>query len=272
MARGVERPTLVIPPKLTEPPPETGAVTFTVIPGLASILLVTPPVAMARFPVELIGDPELKYKPLEPVCVPVLDEAPTEVTEPPPGNDDEDADVICPSAFTVICGIKEILPYVPAGDGLKAASPIEPLPVIGLGVKYKPLPPTDVLGIDSVAPLIDVNVPSLMVIEPPRETGEPLTTMPLAPFTVIEELARVELGMPVGRSDMVKALNAGLPGELLEGPAKTVLAFSFARVTPKVPAEVIGDPVILNIKGTVIATDETLGFPELLRYSHWLPE
>ena len=145
--------------------------------------------------------------------------------------------------------------------------------MIGLELKYKPLPPTDVLEGDSDAPLMEIKEPGLLtVIEPPSETGEPVTVTPFAPITVMFELARLAFGMPVGRSAVIKLRNAGVAGEPLAGPAKAVFAFWLDRVTPKVPEDVMGEPLMLNMDGTVMAIEEITGVPELVKNNHWLPD
>ena len=64
-----------------------------------------------------------------------------------------------------------------------------------------------------------------------------------------------------GRSAATRARNAGCAGAPLVGPAHTVLADSVALVIANVPEVVIGEPLMLNSVGTVMATLVTVPVP-----------
>ena len=90
----------------------------------------------------------------------------------------------------------------------------------------EPPPPVLVIVTVPVLPLTLMPLPAVIAVTPlldnvsvpPNDTGLPLTLIPVPPVTVMLEFNRLPLGMPVGRSATVNALNVGTAAPPDEGP------------------------------------------------------
>ena len=123
-------------------------------------------------------------------------------------------------------------------------------PVVGVApVAVMVTAPVDALTLIPEPAVMLVTPVLVTVIAPPKDTGLPLTLIPVPALTVILEFWRFALGMPVGKSATTSDRNVGTAAGPVLGPAYTVLADWVLDVNVSVPLVVTGEPLTLKMDG-----------------------
>lgn len=128
---------------------------------------------------------------------------------------------------------------MPVPPLLAFSTPLNTTAPVEAEVGEKPVVP----ALNDVTPVFET------VIEPPNDTGLPLTLIPVPELTVMDAFCKFAFGMFVGKSAITNALKVGTAAPPVVGPAYTKLADCELDVNVNVPVVVTGEPETLKMDG-----------------------